>query len=416
MTLPTSEKGYVVDTGPTGTNWWTSTGDHEQVPELRWPLSVDVYDRMRRGDSQIASVLRAVTLPVRRTIWRLDPNGARDEVVTLVAEDLGLPVVGAGNSPPPVRTKDRFSWGEHLRLALLSVAFGHMFFEQVVRVDEQGMVRLRKLGPRMPRTLTAINVGSDGGLISIDQAGLTTKVTIPVDRLVAYVHDREGGNWFGTSLLRPMYKHWIIKDRLLRTQAQAIDRNGMGIPIYTAAEDEEGLADGRALAQSMRGGENAGGAIPNGASIELKGVEGRLHDPAPAIQYHDEQIARAVLGHFLNLGSETGSWALGTTFADFFILSLQAVANDIADVANAHIVEDLVDWNFGADEPAPKIVFDEIGSQHDANAAALLALAQAGLIQPDRILEEAIRQMFGLPGKATPPAGPAAPAVAPATP
>lgn len=413
MTLPTSEKGYVVDTGPTGTNWWTSTGDHEQVPELRWPLSVDVYDRMRRGDSQIASVLRAVTLPVRRTIWRLDPNGARDEVVTLVAEDLGLPVVGAGNSPPPVRTKDRFSWGEHLRLALLSVAFGHMFFEQVVRVDEQGMVRLRKLGPRMPRTLTAINVGSDGGLISIDQAGLTTKVTIPVDRLVAYVHDREGGNWFGTSLLRPMYKHWIIKDRLLRTQAQAIDRNGMGIPIYTAAEDEEGLADGRALAQSMRGGENAGGAIPNGASIELKGVEGRLHDPAPAIQYHDEQIARAVLGHFLNLGSETGSWALGTTFADFFILSLQAVANDIADVANAHIVEDLVDWNFGADEPAPKIVFDEIGSQHDANAAALLALAQAGLIQPDRILEEAIRQMFGLPSKSIPPAQTAPPAVTP---
>jgi hypothetical protein len=40
-------------------------------------------------------------------------------------------------------------------MALLMLPFGHMFFEQVVRIDEQGLARLRKLGPRMPRTITA---------------------------------------------------------------------------------------------------------------------------------------------------------------------------------------------------------------------------------------------------------------------
>lgn len=284
-------------------------------------------------------------------------------------------------------------------MALLMLPFGHMFFEQTVRIDDVGRVRLRKLGPRMPRTLSAINVADDGGLISIEQAAGATKVVIPVERLVAYVHDREGGNWLGSSLLRPAYKHWIIKDRLIRIQAQTIDRNGMGIPLYKGAPGEESLDGGAALAQAWRSGDNSGAAIPDGADLSLVGVKGTLPDADPAVRYHDEQIARAVLAHFLNLGSETGSWALGSTFADFFILSLQALGEQIADVATQHIIEDLVDWNFGPDEQSPKLVFDEIGSRSAATAEALKALVDAGIIFPDRVLEEAIRQMFGLPAK-----------------
>lgn len=396
---PTFEKGYVARTTSSwGSSWWAD--DHEVTPELRWPLSIDVFDRMRRTDAQIASVLRAVTLPIRRTTWRVDPAGARPEVAEMIAADLGLPLVGSTDTPR--RTRDRFSWTEHLRMALLMLPFGHMFFEQLVGPDENGYHRLRKLGPRMPRTLTAVNVADDGGLVSIEQAAGARSVTIPVDRLVAYVHDREGGNWLGSSLLRPAYKHWIIKDRLLRVQAQTIERNGMGIPLYKGAEGEESLATGATMAQGWRAGDNAGAAVPNGADLILRGVEGDLPDANPAIRYHDEQIARAVLAHFLNLGTQTGSWALGTTFADFFTQSLQAVAEQIADVASQHVVGDLVEWNFGPDEPAPLITFDEIGSKHVATAEAIKALVDAGIVFPDRVLEEAMRQMFGLPAKDSP--------------
>lgn len=397
---PTSERGTVSPRA----NWWSSVDD-EETPELRWPLSVWVFDRMRRTDAQTASVLRAVTLPVRRTTWRLDPANARPEVVDVIAADLGLPVVGSVDTPR--RGRDRFSWADHLRMALLELVYGHMFFEQVVRVDDSGLVRLRKLGPRMPRTISAVNVAADGGLVSIEQDAGAGRVTIPVDRLVAYVHDREGGNWLGSSLLRPAYKHWVLKDRLLRVQTQTIERNGMGIPLYKGAEGEEDLSAGAALAQAWRAGDDAGAAVPNGADLLLRGVEGDLPDADVAIRYHDEQIARAVLAHFLNLGTQTGSWALGSTFADFFVLSLQALGEQIADVANRHIVEDLVDWNWGPDEPAPRIVFDEIGSKHEANALALKALVDAGLVFPDRVLEEAVRQMFSLPAKDSPSPTPA---------
>ncbi len=395
MTAPVNEIGYAA----TSNGWW-ATDDQETTPELQWPRSVAVYEQMRRADAQVASVLRAVTLPVRRTPWRIDPAGARDEVVRLVADDLGLPIVGETPQPLP-RTRDRFSWAEHLRLALLMLPFGHMPFEQVYRIDGR-YARLRKLAPRLPVTIEHFDVADDGGLISITQySTMTSKRTrpIPVNRLVVYVHDREGGNWLGSSLLRPAYKHWLIKDRLLRVQAQTIERNGMGVPLYKAqaGATPDDIAKGAAMAQAWRAGEAAGSAVPDGADLILRGVEGDLPDADKPIRYHDEQIARAVLAHFLNLGTQTGSWALGTTFADFFTLSLQTLAQQIADVATQHVVEDLVDLNFGESEPAPRIVFDEIGSRQAATAAALKALIDAGAITLDPTLEESLRQQYGLP-------------------
>jgi hypothetical protein len=401
-TAPRTEIGYAQENGH---GYWQS--DDETTPELQWPRSVQVFEQMRRQDAQVVSVLRAVTLPIRRTPWRIDPGKARPEVVQLIAEDLGLPIVGQQAEAAP-RQRDRFDWQDHLQNALLMLPFGYSFFEQVYRLDAAGRARLRKLGPRLPKTIQDIDVADDGGLISITQyGGMTTRAPqpIPVNRLVAYVYEREGGNWIGTSLLRSAYKNWLIKDRLLRVQAQTIERNGMGVPLYKAQEgaSEGDLQKGLAIAQAWRSGEAAGSAVPHGADMLLRGVEGDLPDAMPPIRYHDEQIARAVLAHFLNLGTQSGSWALGTTFADFFTLSLQTLAQQVANVATQHIVEDLVDLNWGSEEPAPRVVFDEIGSRQAATAQAIKALIDAGVIFPDEVLEETVRQQYGLPPKSDTP-------------
>jgi len=381
----------------------------ETNPELQWPKSIDTFDKMRREDSQIGSVLRAVTLPIRRTEWMIDPAGADDDVTEFVAANLNLPIKGR-DAVPPLRTKGRFSWGEHLRHALLELVFGHSYFEQVYRY-ENGRHHLAKLAWRPPRTIDAINVARDGGLESIeqpDQGG--RKVKIDVQYLVAYVNDREGGNWVGQSLLRTAYKNWLLKDRLLRIQALTAERNGLGIPVYTGAGAPEGAEPeqyekwrtserdaGLAIAKGARAGDAAGASIPHGATFEFKGVTGDLPDTDKPIRYHDEQIARAVLAHFLNLGTETGSWALGSTFADFFTDSLNAVAQHIEDVANQHIAEDLVDKNWGETKRAPRIVASAIGSKHPATAEAIKLLLDSGALRWDRKLEAHIRALYKLP-------------------
>jgi hypothetical protein len=402
------EQGYQVS----GLSSWASMAaeSHETNPDLAWPLSVEVFDKMRREDSQIGSVLRAVTLPIRGAEWMIDPAGASEEVVNLVATDLGLPVKGR---PPvkPLRTKGRFQWSEHLRLALLELVYGHSFFEQVYQ-PEDGKLRLKKLAWRPPRSISDVKVARDGGLVSIAQHGVNSP--IPVDRLVAYVNDREGGNWIGQSLLRTAYKNWLLKDRMLRAQALTVERNGLGVPVYEGAPvpDNADAAEraawqtsekdaGLKLAKGFRAGEAAGASIPNAAKLTLMGVTGKLPDTDQPIRYHDEQIARAVLAHFLNLGTETGSWALGSTFADFFTSSLNAVAAHIQDVTQAHVVEDLVDWNWGETEPAPRLVFKPIGSGGSLTADALKSLIDAGVIQPDETLEAFMRAAFSLPVKDT---------------
>lgn len=410
MAVPVTELGYARQN--IGHTFWNNM---EETPELQWPNSVKVYGKMRRQDSQITSVLRAITLPIMRTGWRIDQGDARPEVAAQIADDLRLPLTGAGDAAPiNSRAKGRFSFGDHLRQALLMIQYGHMYFEQVYRVEDD-KVRLRKLAPRLPKTITEIMTAADGGLVSIIQApppNMTSvqqttmfpgQIEIPVDRLVAYIHEQEAGDWIGSSLLRPAYKHWLLKDMLMRVQATTIDRQGMGIPIYKGADDEdrESFEAGRDLAMASRSGDNSGGAIPFGADFTLQGVQGQLPEADKVIRYHDEQIARAVLAHFLNLGGQagTGSWALGSTFADFFVLSLQTLGQQICDVVNQHVIEDLVDLNWGEEEIAPKLVFDEIGSRRDATADAIRTLMDAGLLLPDRSLEEFIRVQYGLPGK-----------------
>jgi hypothetical protein len=397
--VPVTELGAVNTTG----DWWHL--DLEDTPQLQWPACLKIYDAMATQDAQVSSVLRAVMLPILRTPWRVDQAGARDEVCELVAADLGLDIVGQERSAT-TRTRGRFSWRRHLQEALMMLKYGHAYFEQVYRIDDAGRARLRKLAVRMPRTLAKINVERDGGLKSIEQwppPGELANIDIPVSRIVAYINEQEGGNWLGQSLLRTAYKNWLIKDRLLRVQAQTIERNGMGVPVYEGAEGDDDLTAGKKLATSVRAGDNAGAAIPNTASLKLLGVEGNLPDADKAIRYHDEQISRRVLAHVLNLGTQTGSWALGSSFMDFFIMSLQVIAEVVQDIAQAHVVEDLVDLNWGEDEPAPRLVFDEIGSHQAATAQAIKLLVDAGIVFPDRKLEEFLRGSFGLPAKDLPP-------------
>lgn len=406
-----AEIGYQADPGVV--SWGTLVAwTHETNPDLQWPLSIEVFDRMRREDPQVKSVLRAVTLPILRTEWVLDGTGCRDEVTEHVAADMGLPVKGKP-AKAPLRTKGRFSFREFLRLALLELVYGHSVFEQVYdQSSEPGRAHLAKLAWRPPRTISDFEVAKDGGLVAVKQRGTAggREVRIPVDRLVVFVNEREGANWVGESLLRAAYKMAILKDRVLRIQALTAERNGLGLPVFIAPDFPEGMDDDAALAwmdeqiekglelvKAARAGDDAGASIAHGAQLQFVGVQGKLPDTDAPIRYYDEQIARAVLAHFLNLGTETGSWALGSTFANFFTDSLNAVAQHIADVINQHVIEDLVDANWGSNEPAPRLVPAAIGEQQQITAEAIRALIECGAVQVDEPLRAYVRDKFGLP-------------------
>lgn len=409
---PRTEKGYVNPGGGVLAGWGAPIDQYETVEELTWPNSVWTYNRMVREEARISSVLRAIGLPIRRTAWRIRQNGATDEATELVARSLGLPIEGAPDDTPMGRSKGRFSWRQHLREALKSLQYGHAVFETIYTV-ENGRAVLHKLAPRPQSTISYFNVDRDGGLVSVQQwpagtfaaPGMLMMGTaamgqpIPVDRLAVYTHDMDPGVWTGNSLLRPAFKNWKLKDELIRIEAAAIRRHGIGVPKFKGneadSEDDERMGELLDIASNYSGGESAGLAITEGEEFDIVSPTGTPIDPRRAIEYHDHQMALVALAHYLNLEGKGGSYALASVQASTFTDSVQTTAEDLRDTAQAHIVEDIIDWNWGPDEPAPLLVFDEIG--HDLAAVALQQLVAAGLLTPDARLEQFLRSTSGLP-------------------
>lgn len=388
----------------------------EYVPALSWPLSVLTYQQMRH-DPQLKAVLSAYTLPIRRATWAIDPAGARDEVVQVVADDLGLPILGEEDGPGPSRRRG-VRWADHVRMALLSLVFGHMPFELRYEIRD-GLARLVNLGERMPQSITELVLNDDGTLKYAVQ-DLASAKPIPADRLVWYAHEREGSAWTGQSVLRPAYGPWLLKHEVWRVHATSIKRFGMGIPEVTApvGGTPAQVTEAQRLASSMRAGEFSGAGLPAGFSFELKGMTGSVPDALAFIRYLDQQMSTMALTGLLDLGSTAnGSRALGDTFLDLFLLSLQAVADEIASIATSGqagmpgIVTNLVDLNWGEDEPAPRVVCADVGDRHEVTAEAIERLLRYGGLTPDPNLEAYLRKTYRLPERdpATPPASAPAP-------
>ncbi|RFZ11193.1 hypothetical protein DSM43518_02033 [Mycobacterium marinum] len=411
---PRTEKGYVNPIPGSMGAWGLPILDQfEQNPDCTWPKSVWTYGRMMREDARVSSVFRAVGLPVRRTPWRICPNGARPEVVKLVATSLGLPIEGASEDEPTPRIRGSFSWSRHLQQTLRYLQFGHAVFEIVYVLGADGRFYLRKLAPRPQSSIAYWNVDRDGGLISVQQwpagtfggpgmvvmAPTAMGSAIPIDRLVVYAHDMDPGVWIGNSLLRPAYKHWVWKDELMRIEAAAARRHGIGVPFMKGneadSEDEDRMDELLTVVSNYGGGESAGLVLTEGEEFGIASPTGTPVDPRRAIEYHDHAMALVVLAHFLNLEGKGGSYALADVQAGTFDQSVNAVADDIREITQAFVVEDIVTRNWGADEPAPKLVFDKIGQ--DLIAAALQMLVNARLLTPDARLEAFLRSATGLP-------------------
>lgn len=385
----------------------------EHVPDLRYPNSVTTYAKMRH-DPTLRSILSAYTLPIRTAPWHVDPRGASPAIARVVADSLGLPLLGDDPEAAGAAATHGVRWDDHLRMALLSLAFGHMPFEPVYEIRGDGLAYVAALPERMPHSLL-IETTDRGDLLGITQElGTATPptVTIPADRLLFYSHDREGAAWWGTSMLRPAFGPWLFKQDAIRGQATSLRRFGAGTPV---AEPLPGfnptpaqITEAQRLVSSIRVGDT-GGAVPVGFTLRIKGIEGAVPDHMPFLRYLDEQMARAALTSVFDLGStENGSRALGSVFKELLLTALQAIAEEHA-VAASVLARRLTDFNEGEGAAAPVIVVGDVGTSQEAMAQTVATLVQAGALTLDPALEGYVREAFDLP-----PRDPSAPVAVPA--
>jgi hypothetical protein len=412
--------------------------------ELAGRNAIPTYEKMRRGDGQVRATLAACKLPVLSAKWDVvaaEPgSGVRDS-------EFG---VWKGNSNPENRTPKTVSstgagqqtaakagevarfvrenlfgglefrsssggwvtqnWDDVVRNALLMLDFGCAAHEDVWTVDGD-RIRLRKLAARLPLTFYRWHTEADGEtLLALEQYGYRggryLNVLLPADKCTVFTYQQEGANFWGISLLRAMYPHWYVKSQLYRIDAIACERNSLGIPVFKlpmgfSKEDRDAAYN---FVTQLAAHEATGMVEPPGdanTGFRIVGYEGRVRDVAPSIQHHNVMISRAALALFMDLGqAEHGSRALGKEHGDFFLLALQNLADQIALSITNTTVRRLVDYNFGAGAPVPRLVAANVQARGlEELVDALVRFAQAGLLTPEENLRQFIRQELALPAE-----------------
>lgn len=366
----------------------------ETIPALAWPENITTYAAMR-NDTQIGAVLRAYILPLQSAQWVWDPAGCKKEVVKMCADAFGLPILGDDKSAAGPFRRRGVIWEEHLEKACDMLIYGHMPFAiggEVVGTPLQW--RLTELSERMPSTITRMEVNPNGSLKSITQFGATEDIR--ASNLLWYVHGRRGGNWAGRSMLRESYAPWLLKHEMWRVLATSGRRFGTGIPVVNApagATDAQ-IEMAARLAASMRVGDQSGIGLPEGYSAQIAAMTGQLPDILGFVRYLDQQIATSMLATLLNLdASPNGSRALGDVMLNLLTMSWKATAREIAIPVN-RLAANMVDWNYGEDEPVPTLRCIGLSS---STPEAIQMLMNAGAIKYDPNLEEAARRLVDMP-------------------
>jgi hypothetical protein len=402
---PTKPTGFVDPYAASGNNYFSSLYSDvlEHIPDLVFPQSASVYSRMRR-DPKLQAILQGWTLNLRRAQWQIDPAGCKPEVVAVCADASGLNV--AGDDKPSAARLRGVSWSDHLAAALRMLTFGFSAFE--MQADTTGgKAQLTGLWERPAWTLSHIHVDGKTGLLTgatQDALWRGTSPQMPADRLVWYVNEREGSNWAGTSLLRSCYASWLIKEELRRIHAVANRRWSAGVPVMEAISGTNPSAgqmiEAQQMASAARGGETAGAASPPGFTLKLLGLSGSIPDTLSFLQWLDQQMTGSALMGALDLGqTPNGSRALGDTFMDSFMLALEATAEAVADTATRQILARVVAWNFGDQEPVPRIVVSGVGSRREVTAESLQMLLTSGALAADPALEAWVRREYRLPDR-----------------
>ncbi len=396
-------KGSFGEVGAPGTQFFAGyISGEEYNPKLQGQAGLKIYDEMRRSDGMVRASMLAVTLPIRQAIWRIEPasDDPKDqEIAGLVSDNLfgGMSI----------------TWADFLRQALLHLPFGFMMFEEVLKV-ENNKILYKKLAPRLPKTLWRWNVDDDMNLTSITQyvqkGSAFVHIDIPAEKLLIFTNEQEGANFEGISLLRSAYKHWYIKDTLYKIDAIGHDRWHVQIPVVgmpegkTQENDPAAWAAAIAMAQGLRTNERSYIIKPFGYTVEMLKMGSKAPtDIMPSVQHHNEQIVVNILAQFLTLGTtQTGSRALGESFKDLFLLSLQAVAMYIEDIMNRFAIKPLVDFNYVVDK-YPKLKASNIKEPSFTSMAdAVSKLVTVGSLTNDETMENHIREIGKLPAKQEP--------------
>ena len=245
-----------------------------------------------------------------------------------------------------------------------------------------------------------------------------TRSTIPINRLLLFVHAGVDGNPEGRSILRPAWRYWQLKVNTLRRIERSEETLWGGTTIIKELTDKDGLPLAAVTGKDLdyicslveQRIENWIKWLLSPAGYEIKTdyPDYELEDRSKYLEWIDHQLLMSLAAPLFGLSaSHSASKALAGGLGQVFYATVSDLAADILDVINGlpglpwtglipRIVQPNIETNPGF--RYPKLVASGIEHQDLKSwTDAVTKLAQFRIITPDAKTEAHARGLAGLP-------------------
>ena len=408
--------------GTSGTDIIAGFICEEHLPELSTPYErAIVYDRMRRSDSTIATLLRGLELPLKRATYNVEAPESPDDQEAEATEFLKYVLFTRMHKP----------WVHFLNEALRIFQYGNTAFEEVHAVEDweysphakegetdapppeirSGMVVWEQFGFLHPKTIRRWFISPQDRVIGIEQWGYyqdgaktwyEPAVVIDGDFLLLFALDQIGNNFEGTALIRAAYRDYKALESLQKIQLHGCERMAVGVPII---EEPQGVTDeernaARAIVRGYGKGEEPGMVMPPGWKATVQ--DGKMNENClrEALDFHKGQILMLGLMQFLTHGmgkGSSGNRAMAGSQIDLFVQLLQATGDYMAE-AITRKAQGLLKLNYSGLKRFPKVKLAQILEKDIKGAIdSINACLQAGSVPPYDALSDYVVKLLDAP-------------------
>jgi len=390
----------------------------EFLTNLRGRRGIQVYREMRDNDPIIGATMFAIEQVIERAEWIIRPT-----------DESALGKEAAQFLRSCMHDMEH-TWQDFISEVLSMLTYGWAWFELVYKLrkgqttrpetssrENDGLVGWRKIARRHQASFYEWVYNEERGeLIAMQQMAPPDYdiKTIPLWKSLHFVTKRASGNPEGRSVLRNAYRPWYFKKNLEEIEAIGVERDLVGLPVFTppdgfdidADENEAVRTMIQKMIANMRRDEQEGILLPKGFSVELLSIGGsrRQFDTDRIINRYDKRIAATALAQFIMLGMDrVGSFALSKEQNDLFLVAVQSFLSKIAAQINRVAIPRLFEMNpkFAAlGSKLPQLVPGEIVDPNLNDLSNYVSrLADAGFILPKQHILDRLEDISGLSGR-----------------
>lgn len=348
------------------------------------------FRSMLARSGKARSLEQVLTLPLRGAPWKITPADGDTGQARLVHENLG----------------------DKLNLIIdqmtSALTFRRAFFETSWTLNDQGQViyddvALRPAtgceagfdpGTGRPRGFRQRVVPVAGYFPQAKGPGMTKSqipgyVIVNPNRAFVYTHGQYRDPIAGISDLDVALWCWQTSQKIMFLWFQYLEQQSL--PKTIVYGDDDLQAEQRAAKLAGLRSSGVLGISRSGDNTKTfdilessgKGAEQFLC----AITYLESSMVNSALAGFTELASQTtsisssstGSYALSADQSEFFLISRQAVADEIADAVRRDLFGPLIAYNFGVKAPVPRL---QIGPLSKESGKRSLDLLKAALVAP----------------------------------